>query len=169
MNHLSAVIISATLTLLLAGCDHKSSPATIAGGSMYPGLLGQHYSTACPDCGFSFSIDAHKPPRSGLAVCPNCGCDTVQFADLQTSENSAVEIVSGGQAPTKRWERVAFTDPSSQDSGGNQQSRKIVKRIVGLPSEDISISNGNLFADGQILSKPWDCLLYTSPSPRDRG
>lgn len=49
----------------------------------------------------------------------------------------------------KRWDIVAFRHPLNQ-------RRIFVKRLVGLPGEEISIKNGNIYIEKKIVRKPHD-------------
>ena len=55
----------------------------------------------------------------------------------------------------KLWELV--------NNEGNNNQTVYIKRIVGTPGDEISIKK-----NGQVFNNNI-CLLYTSPSPRDRG
>ena len=40
--------------------------------------------------------------------------------------------------------------------------RILIKRVVALPGETISLSGGSVYIDGRRLDEPYVCLLYTS-------
>ncbi|MEN8150596.1 MAG: signal peptidase I [Planctomycetota bacterium] len=45
-----------------------------------------------------------------------------------------------------RWQIAVFAD--------DRENRNLIKRVVGLPGEILTIENGDLYADGEILRKP---------------
>lgn len=146
--------------------------AIISGGSMYPSMPGEHYSVTCDDCKFPFIFDNYKPPASGMVVCPNCGFTEIDFRNqnqLGAIRPRLKPIAS--TKPIPRWEIVVF-----QSTFNSQQPRNVVKRVVGLPGEQISAANGNLYANGKILSKPIEIFNRTKQIvfdskylQRDRG
>ena len=53
------------------------APVVVAGGSMAPALVGEHYRVECPDCSRSFDCDADSLPADGgpitsAPICQNC-------------------------------------------------------------------------------------------------
>ena len=48
----------------------------------------------------------------------------------------------------KRGDVVVFTHPSYPD-------RFIIKRVVGLPGEQLTAANGQLYADGAVIAERW--------------
>ena len=49
---------------------------------------------------------------------------------------------------------------------------RIVAYLAGTTTNAVQIRRANKgippYADDKTISKPYDCLLYTSPSPRDK-
>ena len=52
-------------------------------------------------------------------------------------------------------EIVVFRSPSSDACGGGSTSPYVVKRIVALPGQTISLSNGFVLINGKRLAEPW--------------
>ena len=139
--------IAITVLVLWTGCDRKMPKAVISGGSMYPSLPGEHYKVECNDCRWEFLFDSFNPPKSGEAVCPNCGYAKINFANTNIQPPSRPTL-SAISAPLNRWDVVAFEDPK-------ENSRYLVKRLVGLPGENLTARNGNLYCDDTLLRKPY--------------
>lgn len=51
-------------------------------------------------------------------------------------------------------EILVVRKPPEEDCGGSA-ARFLVKRVVGLPGETVSISNGYVFVNGEKLKEPW--------------
>jgi signal peptidase I len=142
----------------------------IDGPSMVPTFCGEHYETQCRDCHFRLMCDAANLPSDGLAACPNCGCTKNKLADARLLPADRVLIDRWPllfRGP-RRGEVVAFR--ASGNSG-----ELVIKRVVGLPGERISIAGGNLYLNGEQLhkspdeSKRWPDVHYLDPAglPRD--
>ncbi len=48
----------------------------------------------------------------------------------------------------QRGDIIVFRDPRADD-------RKLIKRIIGLPGEEIEINNGNVYINGYALDEPY--------------
>jgi signal peptidase I len=49
---------------------------------------------------------------------------------------------------------VVFSTPSSEDCAGPPVA-DLVKRVIALPGQTISLSNGRVFINGKLLPEPW--------------
>lgn len=125
----------------------------VPSGSMAPALLGPHYDVACRQCGFHFTCDAEATPLSGRAACPNCGFPDNRLAGATLFGGDRVLLDRGAWrcGPPGRWEVAAFTHPQ-------QPGMLCVKRIVGLPGEEIQIRDGDVWANGRIVRKSLEQL-----------
>ena len=142
-------------------------------GSMAPTLMGRHKDVLCPECGFRFQVNAseemdneHNIPNGTVVAagtCPNCGhtqklLDTPSFKGDRVIVNKCVPSMR----PTRRWDVSVFRCPAVPKNN-------YIKRIVGLPNEDVRIQYGDIFVravdpDGtrgefEIANKPLNYLL----------
>ena len=120
---------------------------------MAESLCGDHFDLTCGDCGATCRYDADSPPDDDRVVCPNCGFTNRELADARIKRGERVLIdraVYSLRSP-RRWEIVAFRTPGDED-------HLAVKRVVGLPGEQISIRCGEVCADGQLIQKSLDQL-----------
>jgi signal peptidase I len=126
-------------------------PVRVAGASMAPTLVGAHYHVTCDDCGSTFDCDAHKPPGSQEAVCPFCA--------YTHNELDPGVVRMGDQVLVDHWVYL-LGRPQRGDivafSHVDDDSERVVKRIVGLPGEKISIRRGDVY----INDKPWQKGLH---------
>lgn len=145
------------LVLLIVGCKDSKREAIIEGGSMVPALYGKHYRVQCEDCEFRFKVNT-KLPRQKTFVCPNCGFDQNQVPNVLT-ESDRVRIVSNGEL--QRWDLVALRRLSDK--------YHVVKRLVGLPGEEVSIESGDVFVDGARATRKLEEQIQTRVLVHDSG
>lgn len=122
-------------------------------GSMASGLTGDHSTRVCPTCGWAYDFGPMSSAfvgtdhvfRGGARVrCPNCH-DIAELEENQIISKAGDRILvhkwpyllSGPQ----RWDVVVFRDPADP-----QQS--FIKRLVGLPGEEIEIIDGDVYTRG---------------------
>ena len=145
----------ALLTTLATRCDHDGQlrSARIVGDSMAESRLGAHVMVSCQDCRYSFACSAAQLPMDSLVICPNCGFADNNVAHLPRAAGERVTLDRNAfvEVSPSRWEVVAVRDP-------NQPSRMTVKRVVGLPGEQIELRHGDVFVDGKIARKTLDEL-----------
>jgi signal peptidase I len=129
-------------------------PLRIASGSMAPNLLGPHFECRCDDCTMTWPFDARQPNQFDRLVCPNCG-----YVNARTPEQ--LPLRSGERILVDRWPYL-LGSPQRGDVvlfETTDDSRTLaVKRLVGLPGEQISIREGDLYQDGEIIRKSLDQL-----------
>lgn len=144
-------------------------PFIIPTGSMADGLLGEHYTLLCPHCGWTYdagsasvTYEDEKTPTLSFR-CPNCH----QYADaagVQRVRRAGDRILVHkwpflcGLGP-QRWQVVVFRDPADA-------TQNYIKRLIGLPGEQIEILDGDIFINGRIARKPaavqealWTCVF----------
>jgi type IV secretory pathway protease TraF len=66
-----------------------------------------------------------------------------------------------------RWDLVALLRPNAEDF--RRSERYLVKRVVGLPGEQVELRDGELFVDGQMVSKPWEVFQQLRIHVHDRS
>lgn len=67
--------------------------------------------------------------------------------NFQEGEWLLIDRISYHFFPPERGEVVVLEDPGSGE--------KFIKRIIGLPSEEIEIKEGKVFVDGRKLTEDW--------------
>jgi signal peptidase I len=121
-------------------------------GSMAPTLYGEHLEVRCRDCGQSFAVGIeeasdgmHTPP--GYVVCPNCrlGQRPRNTANYSGDRILVLKFLYDFMPP-ERWDVIVFRNP-------NSPKQNYIKRLVGLPGEQIEIVEGNVTIDGEIVQK----------------
>lgn len=139
---LLAVLIVARIALI----EGLVFPVHIAGSSMAVTLLGAHARLNCADCGWEFTCDLQGMPSDHLVACPNCGYAKNELtpANLNPPDQVLIDRWVYLLGRPERGDVVAFTHP-------DDDAPRVVKRIVGLPGEQIAIRRGDVIIDGQ----PW--------------
>jgi signal peptidase I len=141
-------LINLAIVLLVAR-SFFVEPISVETGSMATQLLGVHGAAECLECGepIRWGTDLTPFDVPGL-LCPRCGGEQTEFAKRTTLGGDRLLVNRNAylfRAP-RRWEIVAFRDPETAN-------RTLVKRIVGLPSETISIRDGDLFSGAERIQK----------------
>lgn len=121
---------------------------------MEPALPGPRATLVCPQCKNAFDLlvpcSPSERPQAPFAFptlprvqpCPLCGFTTVPVKN-ESIRVALVKVCSKRFRP-RRYEPIVFL-------GDNEQF--IVKRLIGLPGEQIAIRAGDVFVDGKILVK----------------
>ena len=122
-------------------------------GSMAPCLLGRHRVCICPQCGHEVVVGRHRlDPEGGTkaglyrkAFCHHCDhfplpvADAVEKPGDQVIVNKAAFLV---RQPA-RWEIIVFRLFGSF----------FVKRLLGLPGDEIAIKDGDVYVNGNLCRK----------------
>lgn len=126
-------------------------PFGVPTGSMAPALIGNHREVPCPRCGYRVLVGlpsgGERPGYFTDVPCPNCG-KRVNLTDARDINGDRLLVdknVFHLRRP-RRWEVAVFRCPVDD-------SKPYVKRVVGLPGEEIVILDGDAFANGGLLRK----------------
>ncbi len=148
-----AIVAIMAFLLLLIGArlwclEGLLFPVRIAGPSMAETHRGLHFQVKCADCGHLFHCDGEQAPQSLEATCPNCGYsqNKLQQSDLQIAEQVLIDHWLYLLDRPARNDVIAIQDP-------DDKSKRLVKRVVGLPGEQIAIRRGDVIVDGQPVAK----------------
>jgi signal peptidase I len=123
-------------------------------GSMAPALLGHHRACTCPRCGYPVQVGLHarddgadetKERWYQRAWCPNCGATglPLHLAPVASGQRLVVNKAAFAMRSPRRWEIVIF----------HLFGFDLIKRILGLPGEEVEIRDGDLYVGGQLCRK----------------
>jgi signal peptidase I len=73
---------------------------------------------------------------------------------LQIGDRIVVDKLSYHLHGVGRGNIIVFSTPAQENCAGPPVS-DLVKRIIGLPGETISLSAGRVYIDGHVLPEPW--------------
>ncbi len=138
----------------------------ISTGSMAPGLRGFHRLVKCPQCDFEFAFGVAfddsiegggilEPAGPGrAATCPNCSHSSIDVGTILNSQGDQLLVhrhVYDLRQP-RRWETVVFRSPADP-------ADTFVKRLVGLPQDQLQIVAGDVLINGQRTVRSWQQQL----------
>jgi signal peptidase I len=127
----------------------------ISTGSMAPNLFGFHKQAQCPACQHRFAVgiafDRDAPQHSQITSCPNCDQPGITLGDVPRNDGDQLLVFKNAYTfrDPRRWEIVVFMNPGDP-------TQAYVKRVAGLPDDQIQIINGDVFINGQREQKPID-------------
>jgi len=136
--------------------------------AMAPTIKGRHFRGICIHCKSATVVSAvtsqheegFEPGTSG--ICTQC----YQVAKVSQVAKVAKEGIHMGDrvivnrlAKPRRWDLAVFYHPSNPDV--------YVKRLVGLPGEEIEIRDRSIFINGEMLTPPADAARLTWYEPGD--
>jgi len=133
-------------------------------GSMADTLKGAHFRLRCEECGYRYDygfVPGHpdyKMPQDTIPPgtvrvqpthCPSCGYLVPSGSGKPVANGDRILVLKCIYQfiEPKRWDVVVFKNPTDP-------SENYIKRLIGLPSEEISIIDGDVYIDGQIARKP---------------
>jgi signal peptidase I len=136
-------------------------PVTVAGSSMAPTLVGPHQIYRCDACGDEFSIGLDQLAIDAAADCPQCGRRSAAAVApaVRRGQRLIIDRTAYLFRAPRRWEVIVFRSPESL-------GELVVKRVVGLPGETVSLVDGNVWINGRIVRKPHNTVYEIRPGDR---
>ena len=164
---IESIVVAVILALVFRA--YEAEAFVIPTGSMAPSLQGQHRDIHCEQCNYLYQTGASEESSSTEQTnsvrhtfCPICQFKTKMKEATNPNHNSnngdriLVNKFVYDFADPERFDVIVFKNP-------NNGKQNYIKRLVGLPGEQIFIENGDLFryeqVDGQskiptIIRKP---------------
>ncbi|MEL7496601.1 MAG: signal peptidase I [Planctomycetota bacterium] len=154
---IESLIIAIVLALLFRA--YEAEAFIIPTGSMAPSLNGQHIDLQCDQCGFQYhsgaSDEADMPAsaeydvyRVGSTRCPICRYETLLQRDANSLRKPDHESNKGDRILVNKFV-YDFSEPQRYDvivfKNPNNGKQNYIKRLIGLPGENILIENGDIY------------------------
>lgn len=143
-------------------------------GSMAPTLMGRHKEVVCPQCGYTYTVNAGgevEPSGQGGTIsrrvvtgtCENCRFECA-VGDMPSYTGDRIYVMKDGlslpfldrsaQVKLKRWDVAVFKLPEEPEV-------RYIKRLIGMPNEVIRIDGGDLWVRPLDASADFERLLRT--------
>jgi len=139
-------------------------------GSMAPSLMGKHKEITCENSGFQYTVGVTEPTRDGqgniIGDLPATYCPITQHRnpirrnepDHQTNSGDRIlvnKFIYDFREP-ERYDPIVFKYP-------NNAKQNYIKRLVGLPGENILIENGDIYVMNQAPDGSWTKEITKKP------
>ncbi|MEM9352271.1 MAG: S26 family signal peptidase [Planctomycetota bacterium] len=117
-------------------------PMAVSGSSMAPGLRGSHFQSTCLSCGSNTDRSVESSVAAERLPCPACGeASSMITGPILPADRLWVSRLGRPQ----RWDAVVAESPDERGL--------CVKRLVGLPGEEVAFDGGDLLIDGRVVQK----------------
>lgn len=138
---LIALLIAFILTLTFRGFVMEGF--IIPTGSMAPTLLGEHWRVRSPLGGHDWAINGRVGPRApgeGIEAADPISRTPLTLLHAERSAGDRILVLKWamGLRDPERWDAVVFKYPE-------QPRENFIKRLVGLPGEDVWLVDGDVF------------------------
>ncbi|MHC4637603.1 MAG: signal peptidase I [Planctomycetota bacterium] len=135
-------------------------PFRIPTGSMAHTLMGIHFRLRCKQCGYRYEhgIGNYNVPQDIIPAedvdivhsrCPSCGCYQLTGGNMPISNGDRILVLKSLYqfVEPKRWDVIVFKNPLDP-------SVNYIKRLIGLPGDQVEIIDGDVYINGEISRKP---------------
>ncbi len=141
-------IIEAVILAVIIRCFVLEA-FVIPTGSMAPTFYGRHVTVNCPNCNRKYDVGINSSTGTPYAGprCPNCGDEPHTLSRVKGGDKILVNKAFYQFSPIQRWDIIVFKSPENIE-------KNLIKRVVGLPNEELAIVAGNLLVAGRIVRKP---------------
>lgn len=140
-----SIIIAVILALMFR--TYEAEAFVIPTGSMAPSLQGQHMDLECANCGLNYrsgaTANAGRDQTIDSTYCPICQFRTKIRISEPTHKSFKGDRILVNKfiydfSQPNRYDVIVFKNP-------NNGKQNYIKRLIGLPGENILIENGDIY------------------------
>ena len=90
---------------------------------------------------------------------------TLQLQDRILVEKIRPRIIRQQKGHLSKGSMVVFSPPESLLLAGYDPKSALIKRIIGLPGDEVEVRDGKLFVNNKAITEQWriDSISYTMP------
>ncbi|MEM9941121.1 MAG: signal peptidase I [Planctomycetota bacterium] len=166
---IESVVIAIILALMFRAFEAEAF--IIPTGSMAPSLQGKHMDLECGNCGyryFSGASSESKIPGYQIdsTICPICQYRTRMSPNEPDHKSNNGDRILVNKfiydfASPERYDVIVFKNP-------NQGNQNFIKRLIGLPGENILIENGDIYLMELQSDQSWKKQITRKPARKLR-
>ena len=94
---------------------------------------------------------------------------TLQLQDRILVEKVRPRLARSRHGHLHRGDVVVFAPPEQLVAAGYDASAALIKRVVGLPGDQLEVHDGRLFRNGEQAAEPWLAEAINYENHRGRG
>ena len=159
---IESIVIAILLAFMFK--TYEAEAFVIPTGSMAPSLQGQHLDLDCAQCGYRYLVGASdKRETVGKTLCPICNYETplrpADDADHRPNSGDRIlvnKFIYDFNEP-ERFDVIVFKYP-------NNAKQNYIKRLIGLPGDNILIENGDVYLMDGSDQSGWTPEIARKPS-----
>ena len=164
-----SIVIAIMLAMMFKA--FQAEAFIIPTGSMAPSLQGQHIDLECEQCQYRYRVGSSGEASSGdnmiATHCPIC-----QYRTDLDRRNKPDHVSNNGDrilvnkfiydfGEPERFDVIVFKYP-------NQAKQNYIKRLIGLPGDNLLIENGDIFLMDGDDDKGWTRRIARKPAAKIR-
>lgn len=162
---IESVVIAILLAFMFK--TYEAEAFVIPTGSMAPSLQGQHMDHDCAQCGHRFlsGYNIRTNAEVEKTICPICNFRTQMrpVSDQEHRPNSGDRILVNKFIydfhEPERYDVIVFKYP-------NNAKQNYIKRLIGLPGDNILIENGDIYLMHGSDEAGWEREISRKPSAK---
>ena len=166
-----SIVVAFVLAFLFR--TFEAEAFVIPTGSMAPTLLGRHKDVECEKCKTHFTVGASDEVHStygyympafrlDTAFCPSCRYE-ISVRDLPVFKGDRILVNKFPYefGEPERFDVIVFKFPE-------EPTTNYIKRLIGLPGEELRIERGDVFARSEQNGNTWQIVRKDNPDKQRR-
>ena len=157
-----SIVIAVVLAMMFKAFEAEAF--IIPTGSMAPALQGQHKDLGCVQCGHQYQVGASHDAKVAATTCPLC-----RYTSPTKRANPDHKTFNGDRILVNKFV-YDFEDPQRYDvivfKNPNHAKQNYIKRLIGLPGENILIENGDIYTMEKLPDETWRKTIQAKPAKK---